>query len=160
MSTMVVIVGLDKAEVFAALYNNARAQGLGFLHYNPKPMTAEIARQRFGDNFGYFDYVDGRVMKIDLSGDDVDTWGYDRDNGTGAVQRIIDTLRETGKTNPVETQANHRLNTLESAMSLQSMLNKKTGTQSEDGMTFIELGFDELSDIIAPRLEDVIDDIE
>jgi hypothetical protein len=33
----------------------------------------------------YFDYLKGRVMKIDLSGEMMDTWLYDRDNGQGSV---------------------------------------------------------------------------
>ena len=42
----------------------------------------------------YFDYLKGRVMKVDLSSDDsFEEWLYDRDNGKGAAQRVIDSLR-------------------------------------------------------------------
>lgn len=33
------ISGLSKASVLAALYNAARPQGMGFLQYDPKPMS-------------------------------------------------------------------------------------------------------------------------
>ena len=33
-------------------------------------------------------------MKIDLSHDQFDEWGYDRDNGPGAAQKVIDKVKE------------------------------------------------------------------
>jgi len=104
MSNKISLEGLDKAEVFAALYNGARAQGLGYLHYKATPMTPEQARNRFKNHFGFFDYVDGRVMKVDLSGNEFNPWLYDRDNGQGAAERIINTLRVAGYTNPEEAK--------------------------------------------------------
>lgn len=103
---MIDISGLDKADLLAALYNNSRPQGMGIMHYDPKPMTVEEARtflnvgddlsQMFGDLPGrsmYFDYLKGRVMKVNLSGDELDAWGYDRDLGEGAAMRVISSLR-------------------------------------------------------------------
>lgn len=112
---MISLEGLDKAEVFAALYNGARAQGLGFLQYDPQPMTTEQARERFGDSFGYFDYVDGRVMKIDLSGSELNPWLYDRDNGQGAAATIIDALKATVDVNPEEAERIHKEGTYHAA---------------------------------------------
>lgn len=40
---MVSIKGLSKPDVLAALYNRARPQGMGFLHYTPEDMTKEQA---------------------------------------------------------------------------------------------------------------------
>ena len=54
---LVSIQELDKSAVFAALFNRAQAQGLGFLQYNPALMTAEQAQERFGECSEYFDYV-------------------------------------------------------------------------------------------------------
>ena len=51
------IQGLDKAAVLAALYNRARPQGMGFLHYDPKPMTVEEAQKIIWGGDGYFDYL-------------------------------------------------------------------------------------------------------
>lgn len=78
----------DKAEVLAALYNNSHPHGMGFLQYNPEPMTIEQAREIL-EQTTYFDYLAGRVMKIDLKNDTVNTWGYNRDNGNGAAERAI-----------------------------------------------------------------------
>ena len=94
MAKDISLVGLDKAEVLAGLYNASKPQGLGFLHYDPKPMTVEEARALLV-NQTYFDYLYGRVMKVDLSGDRLNPWGYDRDLGQGAAQRVIQTIRST-----------------------------------------------------------------
>jgi len=97
---MINIKGLDKAEVLAALYNASQPLGMGFLHYDPKPWTAEDAREYMEEYGGlYFDYVKGRVMKVDLSHSDFDEWGFDRDNGQGAAARAIDAIR------PAEAQS-------------------------------------------------------
>jgi hypothetical protein len=44
MSDLVSIKGMDKAKVLAALYNGARAQGAGFIHYDSSPMGEGEAR--------------------------------------------------------------------------------------------------------------------
>lgn len=43
----------------------------------------------------YFDYLEGRLMKVSLRPefDSFDAWAYDRDNGQGAAQNAIDELR-------------------------------------------------------------------
>src|SRR4030042_6086600 len=92
MSDMISLVGLNKAAVLAALYNASKPQGMGFLHYNPAPMTVEEAEALLSEH-SYFDYLGGRAIKVDLSGDYLDTWGYDRDNGQGAAKRAIDAMR-------------------------------------------------------------------
>lgn len=84
------IRGMDKAVVLAGLYNGARPQGMGFLQYDPKPMTVEEARKILDAGQTYFDYLKGRVMKIDLSRDEVDTQLYNRDNGPGAAERALE----------------------------------------------------------------------
>jgi len=83
---------LDKAEVLAALYNRAQPQGMGFLHYTAEDMTTEQAKKLLDDGQTYFDYVFGRVMKVDLKGDELDTWLYNRDNGIDAAENVIATL--------------------------------------------------------------------
>lgn len=88
---MIDISGLDKAEVLAALYNRAKAQGMGFLHYTPGDMPIADAQKLVAEHT-YFDYVNGRVMKVDLSKDMLDPFLFDRDNGQGAAQTVIDQL--------------------------------------------------------------------
>lgn len=160
MSEMISLVGLDKAAVFAALYNGARAQGLGFLHYNPEVMTAEAARQRFGKAFGYFgyfDYVDGRVMKVDLSGDELDPWGYDRDNGHGAAEQIINALRITEDTNPEEAELIHKEGTRNAAILMNEHLYDETVVDTENGIPSIRLGTSDVADLLKHTLDDILD---
>ena len=80
---------LDKAAVLAALYNHARHQGMGFLHFDPNPMTVEQAKEILATGQTYFDYVKGRVMKVELSKDFLDTRLYDRDNGPDAAENAV-----------------------------------------------------------------------
>lgn len=91
---MVSIKGLSKASVLAALYNCSHPLGLGFLQYTPENMTEQEASELLKHR-DYFDYLKGRVMKVDLSGDDsFDERLYDRDNGIGAAQRAVDSIKE------------------------------------------------------------------
>ena len=101
------IKGLDKADVLAALYNGARAQGLGFLHATNGDMTREAAQALLDSGQTYFDYLHGRVMKVDLSGDELNPWLYDRDNGEGAAITVIRQLRENGTTSGDDIQRLH-----------------------------------------------------
>ena len=82
---------LKKTDVLIALYHNARPQGMGFLHYNDRGMRQDEAESLL-ENQTYFDYLQGRVMKINLSGDELDPRLYDRDNGNGAAQRAIEQI--------------------------------------------------------------------
>ena len=83
------IKGLKKSEVLAALYNRARPMGMGYLHYTPDPMTVEEAQALFDAGQSSFDYLNGRVMKVDFDGDEVRTDLYNRDNGPGAAEEVI-----------------------------------------------------------------------
>lgn len=89
---MIDIANLDKASVLIALYENAHVQGLGFLHVCDEPMSRDAALKLL-ERRTYFDYVHGRVMKVNLAGDAFDPFLYDRDNGQGAAQRTIDTIK-------------------------------------------------------------------
>lgn len=91
---MLNIKGLDKAEVLKELYNNAKVQGLGFLQASANDMQIKEAREILSTQTD-FDYLYGRVMKVNLSSDEeFEEWLYDRDNGTGAAKNIIDELRK------------------------------------------------------------------
>ena len=90
------IKGLDKAAILACLYNASKPQGMGFLHYTPEGMTVEEARELLKGQT-YFDYLKGRVMKIDLAKDDLETWLYNRDNGPEAAEHAIARMLEVAK---------------------------------------------------------------
>jgi len=81
----------DKADVLRVLYDNARCQGLGFLHFVPGTLTKEEATELL-KNQTYFDYLKGRVMKVDLSKDELETRLYNRDNGPDTAEWAIKTL--------------------------------------------------------------------
>ena len=92
---MVKTIGLDKAEVLAALFNNARPMGLGVVEYNPYYTMLIPEAHHILQTTTRFDYLAGRVLKVDLSNDnEFDEWLYDRDNGEGAAQRAIDSIKK------------------------------------------------------------------
>lgn len=82
------LIGKDKAKVLASLYNNSKPLGLGIRQYDPKPMTEEEANELLKEQT-YFDYLKGRIMKVDLSGDSLETYLYNRDNGEGSAEAIL-----------------------------------------------------------------------
>ncbi|XLQ19790.1 MAG: hypothetical protein ACKUBY_04315 [Candidatus Moraniibacteriota bacterium] len=100
------ITGLNKADVLAALYNTARPQGMGFMHYDPTPMSREVA-EKLLEQGKYFDYLLGRVMKTQIEGDEISVHGFEMDNGVGTVQQVIDELRENGDVNSAVIQRMH-----------------------------------------------------
>ncbi|QFG13220.1 hypothetical protein SEA_GILGAMESH_28 [Streptomyces phage Gilgamesh] len=91
------ISGLNKAKVLAALWNNAAPPPA---HVMPNPrnfaMTAAEAAEILLRQGAGFDYLEDRLLKVNLSDDTFDSWGYDRDNGAGLAARVIDRLRKTG----------------------------------------------------------------
>ena len=97
---MVDIKGLDKARVLKALYDHSHVQGSGFLQAVPDGVVTVEHCAGLLAKYSYFDYLHGRVLKVDLSGDEFDERLYDRDCGEGAAQRAVDSVRaekESGK---------------------------------------------------------------
>lgn len=92
---MIDLKDLNKAQVLAALYNRAKPQGMGFLHFTPEDMTKNEAQALLDAGQTYFNYVKGRVMKVDLSGNTLDPYLYDRDNGNGSAFDVISNLTDT-----------------------------------------------------------------
>lgn len=85
---MLNISRVNKAAALAALYNASKAQGMGLLHYDPSPMSVQEAASLL-EKTESFDYLKGRVMKINLSGSWLDPRLYDRDNGEGVAARAL-----------------------------------------------------------------------
>lgn len=98
---MVSIKDLDKAEVLLALYNAAHLQGLGFLsavnNYGIEDARKDI--EELSGHGLYFDYLHGKVMKVDISGDEFDSYLFDRDNGGGSAAMAIEKLKNNGGKN-------------------------------------------------------------
>ena len=83
------ITGISKTQLLIALYAGASPQGMGYLQYDPAPMTEQEATELMEAQSGRFDYVKGRVLKVNLSSDTLSPYLYDRDNGDGACARIV-----------------------------------------------------------------------
>lgn len=151
------LVGLNKAAVLAALYNASKPQGMGFMHYDPKPMTQEEAEALLAQTTD-FDYLKGRVMKVNLKSDDeFDSWGYDRDNGQGAAERAIADLQQTGDTNSLTIQATHHVNTLESAEKTKEHLGDKSSTGGSKSFPVFRLGLDDVADVLGPAIDQAVE---
>lgn len=86
------ISNIPKGKVLATLYNFSKVQGMGFLQAKPGQMTEMEADKLLSEQTS-FDYLHGKVMKIDLSGSDLDPRLYDRDNGEGAAQEAINSIK-------------------------------------------------------------------
>jgi hypothetical protein len=163
--------GLDKGEVLAALYNASRPLGMGFLHYDPKPMTAEEGAGILATSL-YFDYLRGRVMKIDLSGDELEVWLYDRDNGEGAAARVIEELRQKKGVNTESMKASHLTGIYEAAGQAFKNLDTPTTSHEEDMGTalgqkptgvivpVVNMGLDDVKDILAPKIAEAVNKAE
>lgn len=89
---MVNIKGKSKAKVLKALYDNSHVQGLGFMQAVPEGTVTVEHCEELLKNSTYFDYLYGRVLKVDLSGDEFDPRLYDRDCGAGAAQEAVDSI--------------------------------------------------------------------
>lgn len=85
------ISNMDKAEVLCKLFNASKPQNMGFLQSHEYDMTIEEAQKLlipYSERI-IFDYIRGRVMKVDLSDDSFDPRAYDRDNGEGAAAEAL-----------------------------------------------------------------------
>ncbi|MEK7566773.1 MAG: hypothetical protein AAB527_01405 [Patescibacteria group bacterium] len=151
----IALAGLNKADVLAALYNASKPQGMGFVHYEPKPMSREEAEGLLKQTT-YFDYLKGRVMKVNLAGDELDTWGYDRDNGQGAAERAIAELRSTGDANSSTIQAAHHTNTMEAAEDVKAHLNEESHVEKGGRVATFHLGFSDVADKLGPAVDEAV----
>lgn len=94
------IQNIDKAALLAALWQRAKTQGMSAWHtqaFNStlpiETVERDIAECVAAKKRLYFDYYCGRVIKTDISGDTLDPWLYDRDNGAGAAAQVVAALR-------------------------------------------------------------------
>jgi hypothetical protein len=92
MPSKVNIGGIPKATVLVALWNAAKKWSV----FDVKSAMSESRALKLTSNSKdlWFDWVDSRCLKVDLTGDQLDPILYDRDNGgAGAAARVIDNLR-------------------------------------------------------------------
>jgi hypothetical protein len=147
--------GLNKAEVLAALYNASRTAGMGFLQYDPAPMTSAQAEEILAQTH-YFDYLHGRVMKTDLSGDEFNPWGYDRDNGQGMAAQVLSILAETGDPNHQRIQDIHRASLETAVVETRSLLHEDPILNDEvvGNTRVVQMGgFGDVADVLGPAID-------
>ncbi len=92
------IQGYEKAEVLAALFNATEPEDSRVAGEDPKQMTKEEARSLLESGQTYFEMVRGRVLKVLILGNEVETClfnnHYHRWNGKSLVaEKIIESLR-------------------------------------------------------------------
>lgn len=146
---------MDKAAVLAALYNASQPQGAGFMHYDPKPMTVDEASKILTQTTE-FDYLKGRVMKLDLKGEDFDPRGYDRDNGQGAAQKAIDTLKASGDPNNKVIATDHSARARTQAMNTRAQLGDGHSVRREGGVPVFQMGLADMAPHLGPRVDRVL----
>lgn len=89
---MVYSKGIDKAELLIGLYDNSHQQGFGMFQPE-KQLTIQEAKEVLKQTTS-FDYLFGKVMKVDLGNDEsFEERLYDRDNGKGRAQRVVNNIR-------------------------------------------------------------------
>lgn len=148
------LTGLDKAMVLAALYNGAKPLNLGFMNYDPTPMSNEEARALL-ERTKRFDYLKGRVMKVDLSEDQLDPRLYDRDNGQNAAQTLIDSLRETSDPNNSSIRTHHVSETKKSEQLTRELLYEDPSEyRKEERIVTFRLGLSDFAKVLDPKLRE------
>jgi hypothetical protein len=148
---------MDSALILAGLYNAAKPQGMGFLHYQADPMTVEEARKMLDDEGGvvHLDYLKGRVMKCTIDDNGVQsTRLYDRDNGDGTADCVLTSLETTGDPNNELIQMIHKGGLPDAIARARQLVGTSTtmDTLTMDTLV-VNLGSDELS----PHLEQALD---
>jgi len=151
----ITLSGLNKADVLAALYNASKPQGMGFMHYDPKPMTREEADGLLKQTT-HFDYLKGRVMKVNLAGDELDTRDYDCDNGQGAAECALAELRSTDDVNSLSIQATHHVNTRKEAENVKANLGEESRVEKSGSDTTFHLGLSDVADKLGPAVDKAV----
>lgn len=96
------IAGLSKALVLKSLYDRACGHGRTFEELPPelrlfpmrKPMDINVAQRKIDEYRSegrklWFDYVDGKLIKTNISEDEIDATSYDNSHGPGAANDAI-----------------------------------------------------------------------
>ena len=87
---VVSIVGIDHAELLAALYNAAEPLRMGILQYKPEPMTVAEAAALL-ESHTYFDYIYAQWLRFEaIDGNRWDWQLFDPSTGEPAVNGALD----------------------------------------------------------------------
>jgi len=98
------ISGIPKWRLLKVLYNNAIPQKGSYFHtlfphatsiFENMTLTDDEAKSIIEkESYLYFDYIKSKSLKVDISGDTLDSNDYDRDYGENAALKAISTLRQ------------------------------------------------------------------
>lgn len=110
MAQTIDISGIPKEELLLGLWRGSKMQGMSFMGYEgdltitrckvlvkscTKPCRKPDKNGNMVDSqMCYFDYLNGKVLKVDIGGDELDPWLYDRDNGNGTAERVVQMIRD------------------------------------------------------------------
>jgi hypothetical protein len=92
--TTIDITGIPKEALKRALWENSKVASFFRMNSEIPPEYNKNQAIEAVNNKKGIDYFCGRVIKTNLSLDNVSPWGYDRDNGAGAFQRIVDDVKK------------------------------------------------------------------
>jgi hypothetical protein len=89
------ITGLDKKAVLKELWKNSKPAAFFAMNGFPAPANCDDTEVNriFSTGDCYADYLCGRVIKTSFKTNTLNPWGYDRDNGAGAMQKVVDAMR-------------------------------------------------------------------
>jgi len=87
------IAGLSKTELLRKLWERSTPASFFTMSGIPAPKLSEKELEK--SVTGYVDYLSGRVIKCDLTEDTAYPQMYDRDNGIGAFQSVVDKMRQS-----------------------------------------------------------------
>lgn len=94
------ITGLRREAVVAALYNGASQFRAGYLAQDSNKITENDALRLIHSGSGCTEcttrYQNGRFIFVRFKGDYIDVEEYDKNNGIGHAQKVVDALRRTG----------------------------------------------------------------
>jgi len=93
-SKVVDIAGLDKAKLLIKLWMNSKNASFFANTRTPPPLppTLEDAKTEL-ERSSNVDYFCGRAIKTDFGSNQIDPFGYDRDNGTNCFAKIVENMR-------------------------------------------------------------------
>lgn len=89
---------LEKGQVLAALYNGAKPSKKYITEYDPKPMS-EIEGKKMTLKTSNFSYIKGRLLLIIFVENTFNSKLYNKSNGNGTAEQIIESLRKTHDVN-------------------------------------------------------------
>ncbi|HSX42122.1 MAG TPA: hypothetical protein VLE93_02105 [Candidatus Saccharimonadales bacterium] len=96
-------------------------------------------------------------MKIDLSTDELDPRLYDRDNGDGTAQRIIEILAETGASNSIVGQVIHSDGRSKAGDAVLENLHGDTTFARDGSVTTVMVGLSDVADVLEPAVKAAVD---